>query len=157
MDVNGQLQAPRGFPAGREPYLLYRRLGAPYGRYGRCEEKRNVLPPRIEPIFLGGQACSLSLHRLNYLGSLLGIYVTLMLEMLTSELPEPTVKHCSCLLRRFCVDLDTGKYAVVEYWTFHKCRAMRAIVMHLNYFRHTAWGSYVPITFVSFCGELWFR
>jgi hypothetical protein len=103
------------FLRGGNRCLSYRRLGAPHRRYGRCEEKRNVSPPRIEPTFLGGQACSLSLYRLNYFGSLLAIYITLSLEMLTSELSEPSVKHSSCLLRRFCVDLDTGKHAVVEY------------------------------------------
>jgi hypothetical protein len=127
-------------------------LGEPHRRYERCGEKRNILPPRLEPTFLGGQACSLSFYRLIYPGSLLAIMLQYHLKCWHLNIQNQT-----WLLRRFCVDLDTGKHAVVEYWTFHKCRAMRAIVMHLNYFGHTAWGSCVPVTFVSFCGELWFR
>jgi hypothetical protein len=52
MEVSGQLHAPAAFPPGKNPLVpLYRRLGGPQSRSGRCGEEKNSQPlPGFEPL-----------------------------------------------------------------------------------------------------------
>jgi hypothetical protein len=49
MEVSGQLHAPAGLTAGKEPlYPLDRRVGGPQSRSGRSGEEKNSQPPSRE-------------------------------------------------------------------------------------------------------------
>jgi hypothetical protein len=57
MEVNGQIHAPVALSRGSGPrYQLYRRLGGPQSRSGRCGEEKKFALLGIEPEFLGRPA-----------------------------------------------------------------------------------------------------
>jgi hypothetical protein len=44
MEVSAQPQAPAALPLGKQPPVLYRRLGGPQGRYERYGVEKNLFP-----------------------------------------------------------------------------------------------------------------
>jgi hypothetical protein len=53
-------------------YKLYRKLGGPQSRSGRCGKEKNLPLPELELLLLGRPARSQSLNRLRYPGSKVG-------------------------------------------------------------------------------------